>query len=399
MDKSVKFRWLRLALGVVVLLFSGIIYAWSTIRKPFMDFGWSEPKLLLNFTITMCLFCIGGFISGLLSKKLSPAIRLIAAAVLTSAGLILVSFINGDSSIAVLYIGYGIMMGAGVGIVYNVVISATNSWFPDRKGLSSGALMMAFGLGAFFIGLITDKLFGMESFGWEKTYRLFGILIGAVMLIAAVFVKFPKAGTVFPVRAGKRAVSTVNYETREVIKRSSFWMLFVFFMLFAAVGSTAIADAKNMMGDLGVVEGITAVALLVPVCNSLGRIASGLFFDAFGLRKTQYLTSSVVIAATGISLIGFITGSTAVGIAGLLICGFSYGFAPTVSAAFTAEFYGLKNFALNFSLLNLILIPASFAPTLSGMLVSSSGSYIPTFAILTGISFVGLLINLNIRRL
>jgi OFA family oxalate/formate antiporter-like MFS transporter len=87
-----------------------------------------------------------------------------------------------------------------------------------------------------------------------------------------------------------------------------------------------------------------------------------------------------------------------IGIVGLLLCGFSYGFSPTVSAAFTAEFYGMKNFPLNFSLLNLILIPASFAPTLSGMLVTSSGSYVPTFAILAGISAAGLLLNLSIRR-
>ncbi len=397
MDKSIKSRWFRLTLGAVVLMFSGIIYAWTTIRAPFQNFGWQDTKLLFNFTLTMGMFCIGGFISGLLSKKLSPAIRLITAAVLTSCGLMLVSFVQKDG-ITLLYVGYGLMMGLGVGIVYNVVISATNSWFPDRKGLSSGTLMMAFGLGSFFLGLIAEKLFNMDSFGWVKTYRLFGIVIGLVILVAAVFVKFPPANAVFPTRAKKKASPAVNYETREVVKRPSFWMLFVFFMLFAAVGSTAIADAKNMMGKLGVVESVAAVALLVPVCNSLGRIASGLFFDAFGLRKTQYLTSSVVIVATGISLVGFLTGSTAVGIAGLLMCGFSYGFSPTVSAAFTAEFYGLKNFALNFSLLNLILIPASFTPTFSGMLVSSTGSYIPTFAILLGISAVGLILNLCIRR-
>ncbi|NLN55872.1 MAG: OFA family MFS transporter [Clostridiales bacterium] len=397
-EQTVKYRYWRLTLGVLVLLFSGIIYAWSTISRPFIDFGWTKPQLQLNFTITMGFFCIGGFVSGLISKKVSAFIRIGVSAVLTTAGLIIVSFLNKGSSVFWLYFAYGFMMGTGVGVVYNVVISATNSWFPDRKGLSSGAQLMAFGLGAFFIGLVADKMFEMPSIGWENTYRIFGIVIGIIMFTAAIFVKSPPTGTVFPQRKGAKPQSAVNYETKDVIKRPTFWMLFVFFMLFASVGSTAIADAKNMMTELGVVKGLTAIALLVPVCNSFGRIASGLFFDSFGLRKTQYLTSGVVILATGISLVSFVTDSLVLGIVGLFLCGFSYGFAPTMSAAFTAEFYGLKNFALNFSLLNLILIPASFAPTLSAMLVSSYESYIPTFIILTSISFVGLFINLGIKR-
>lgn len=397
-EKTVKFRYLRLALGVVVLLFSGILYAWSTIRKPFAGFGWTEPQLQLNFTLTMAFFCIGGFVSGLISKKVSPFIRLLVSAILTAAGLIIVSFLNENSSVFMLYIAYGFMMGTGVGVVYNVVISATNSWFPDRKGLSSGAQMMAFGIGSFFIGLIADEMFNNPSIGWEKTYRIFGIILGVIMLIAAIFVKLPSPGTAFPERKGKKAAPVVNLETRDVIKTPTFWMLFVFLMLFASVGSTAIADAKNMMTGLGVVKGLTVIALLVPVCNSFGRIVSGLLFDIFGLRKTQFFTSGVVILATGISLVSFLTDSLVLGVIGLFLCGFSYGFAPTISAAFAAEFYGMKNFALNFSLLNLILIPASFGPTLSAMLVSSYNSYIPTFIILTSISVVGLIINVNIKR-
>ena len=81
-----KTRWLRLALGVVTLLFSGIIYSWSLIKAPFDEFNWSSSALTLNYTFTMCFFCIGGFVSGLLSKKLSMRIRMICAAVLVLGG-------------------------------------------------------------------------------------------------------------------------------------------------------------------------------------------------------------------------------------------------------------------------------------------------------------------------
>ena len=78
---------------------------------------------------------------------------------------------------------------------------------------------------------------------------------------------------------------------------------------------------------------------------------------------------------------------------GLCLCGFSYGFSPTNSAAFAAEFYGQKNFPLNFSILNLILIPASFVPTaLSGL----SNAW--TFAVLVIFSVAGLFINISIKK-
>ena len=72
MDKRLKTRWGLLALGTVVLLFAGIIYAWSLLKAPFAnEFGWSDSALTFNFTLTMCFFCLGGLVSGLLAKKLS----------------------------------------------------------------------------------------------------------------------------------------------------------------------------------------------------------------------------------------------------------------------------------------------------------------------------------------
>ncbi len=386
-----KTRWFRLILGVITLFFAGIIYAWSIINSPFEEMGFSSADLSLNFTLTMCFFCISGFVSGLLAKKISPRIRLIVSAALLMGGFALTSTITAESSPLILFLGYGVMAGTGIGIVYNVVIANTNAWFPDKAGLSSGALMMGFGFTALVLGNIMAKLFEVENIGWSKTYLGFGIAIGIVIFIASFFVKSPSPQLEFPTSLKTKGAQAKDYTTSEMTKTFTFWKLFVFFILLAAVGSTAIGGAQKQFVELGV-EKAALFASLVTICNGIGRIVSGAFFDVFGLRKTQYLTSGVVILATSLTCVGYITESSVIGTIGLLLCGFSYGFCPTASSAFVGALFGKKHFGLNFSTLNLILVPASFVPTLLVGIESYA-----KFGILIGFSIVGTIINLSIK--
>ena len=396
MDKRLKTRWGLLVLGTVVLLFAGIIYAWSVINAPFSEiFGWSAAQLNFNFTLTMCFFCIGGLVSGLLAKRLSICVRMLIAAALVGGGFAIVSML-GANQLALLYIGYGFMTGSGIGIVYNTVISAVNAYFPDLRGISSGALMMGFGFSTLLLGNVAVTMFDIDAIGWRTTYLILGAALAVIFVIAALVIKMPPSDLVFPTPSGKRASggeAGEEFNSVQMLRRVSFWMLFVFFILFAAVGSTAIAGAKGQFEKLGAATSATLLAGVLTVCNGLGRIASGALFDALGLRKTQYITSGVVILATVLTLIGYAFGVTAVGVLGLLLCGFSYGFSPTMSAAFVSAFYGKKHFGLNFPILNLILIPASFVPTLmSGM------SLTVTFGVLAAFSVVGLIINVSIKK-
>jgi len=281
-----KTRWFRLALGVITLFFAGIIYAWSIINAPFdgrvgggngacqlcnstdceicNSIFFSKAELNLNFTITMCFFCISGFVSGLLDKKISPRIRLIISAILLVAGFAITSSIKTgtQSNLLWLYLGYGVMAGTGIGIVYNVVISKTNAWFPDKSGISSGALMMGFGFTALVLGNLMSKLFYVEGIGWRKTYLGFGIIIGIIIFIASFFIKAPSSDLQFP-KAKKASHSmSKNYTTAQMVKTFTFWKLFIFFILLAAVGNTAIAGAKDQFEALGLAE----KAVFIKIC-------------------------------------------------------------------------------------------------------------------------------------
>ena len=93
--KLKKIRWLYLAVGVVLLLFLGLIYAWSVFRAPLAEeFGWSAPQLSVTFSISMMMFCIGGFVSGLITAKKGYRLTMILCAVFLAAGFILASRIN-----------------------------------------------------------------------------------------------------------------------------------------------------------------------------------------------------------------------------------------------------------------------------------------------------------------
>lgn len=398
-------RWLQLIVGAIVLLFAGVIYAWSILKAPFAAkdlFSMSQTQLSLNFALTVSMFCIGGFISGLLNKKLSTRIRLVVSGLLLFVGFFITSKITvGNTSIV--YFAYGCLGGLGIGITYNVIMSTVTAWFPDKKGFSSGFLLMGFALNSLIIGKIASFHLGIPD-EWRQTFVILAIITAVVIIISAFIIKLPPQGMTFPAPKSKKFVEQNDFEARdytatEMVKRSSFWKLFFFFMLLASVGAVAIGIATNVLMDNGATKdfAITLVGF-ISIFNGIGRITSGALFDNIGRRKTQYVTSTVAILAPVIIVVAYLTHSTGIAIVGLCLAYFSYGFAPTGSTAFVGTFFGQKNFALNLSVLNLILIPTGFASFLAGFLKDSFGSYMYAYMLLAVCSIIGLVINLRIKK-
>ena len=69
--KAPTIRWFYLTIGILSMLFAGILYSWSILKAPLADaFGWNASQLTMNFTLTMCFFCLGGVGGGLLARRL-----------------------------------------------------------------------------------------------------------------------------------------------------------------------------------------------------------------------------------------------------------------------------------------------------------------------------------------
>ena len=401
--QSISIRWFYLILGVIAMLFAGILYAWSILKSPLTaEFGWGASELALNFTLAMSFFCIGGLLGAKLSGKAGHRIAIITAGILSAAGFILTALLN-NCSVWVLYITYGVLAGLGIGIAYNVVIASVSAWFPDKKGLCSGCLMMGFGASALLLGNIANSLFN-SSLGWRTTYIILGIAICAVLLIAAFLLKKPDAQTELPKPKAVKTSKTENFEsqnytTAEMLRRPSFWMAFICISFLAAVGSSVISFAKDLALSVSAPEAL-AVSLVgaLSVCNGLGRILTGAVFDVIGRRKTMLCANALTICAAAVTLIAATIGSLPLCIIGLCLTGISYGSCPTITAAFTSSFFGMKHFPTNMALMTFTVMAGSLIATVSNRVLEATGGYTASFIMLLALTLIALVINVFIRK-
>jgi OFA family oxalate/formate antiporter-like MFS transporter len=350
----------------------------------------------------MTFFCIGGLLGAQLSKRLGHRIALISAGVLSALGFALTSLLN-DVSVAVLYLTYGVLAGVGIGIAYNVIIATVSAWFPDKKGLCSGCLMMGFGASALILGNLADSMF-KSSVGWRTTYVILGISICLVLVAAGLILKRPGKDVVFPTKAPKKDTGAdenekQDYSSKRMLCRPSFWMAFFCISFLAAVGSSVISFAKDLALSVSAPEAL-AVSLvgILSVCNGVGRILTGAVFDVLGCRKTMLCANVLTIGAAAVTLTAVSVNSLLLCIIGVCLTGMSYGACPTITAAFTSTFYGMKHFSNNMALMTFTVMVGSFVATASNKVFEATGGYTATFIMLLALTFAALVLNLCIRK-
>lgn len=397
-------RWLYLISGIFTMLFSGVLYAWSILKIPFKsDFNWSDSILAFNFTLTMCFFCLGAFFGSLICKKIGPKITLIIAGALVGIGFVSTGLLSAQIPY-LLYLTYAVLAGTGIGISYNVVVSTVNSWFPDKKGFSSGCLMMGFGISTLLLGNVISALFENSSVGWSKAYILLGIVVAVVLVLAGIVLKKPSADLVFPASKAKKNVQKENFETKdfttkEMLKSFTFWRAFVFMALITAVGNSVISFARDLVISVDAAPTLaTTLVGVLSVFNGIGRILTGAVYDSLGRKTTMLASNILTIFAAGLTLVAVQMHSLPLCIVGLCLTGLSYGSCPTMTSAFTASFYGTKYFPTNYSLTNFNLIVASFIATFSNSLLISTNSYTAPFVMLLILAVGALGLNFTIKK-
>ena len=400
---QLSMRWFYLAIGVIAMLFAGVLYAWSILKSPLAaDFGWKASELALNFTLAMSFFCIGGLLGANISKRFGHRIAIILSAILSAAGFLLTATLQGES-VVMLYLTYGVLAGIGIGISYNVVIGTVSAWFPDKKGLCSGCLMMGFGASALILGNVANALF-KSSLGWRTTYVILGIAICIVLFLAALLLRKPDSDMVLPQPKTTKAANAEsfgrkNFTSSEMLRRPSFWMAFVCISFLAAVGSSVISFAKDLALSVNAPESL-AVSLVgvLSVCNGIGRILTGALFDSIGRRKTMLCANILTIGAATVTLVAVSIGSLPLCIAGLILTGMSYGACPTITSAFTSSFFGMKYFSTNMAFMTFTVMGGSLIATASNKVLEMTGGYTAAFMMLLALTFAALILNLLIKE-
>ena len=385
--------------GVVLMLFAGFVYAWSILSAPIAaEFPqWNNAQLSLTFTLCMAFFCLGGMAAGLLSKKIQVRINVRISALLFLIGFFLTSRAQ---SLPVLYISYGVLCGTASGFAYNSIMNVMPQWFSERQGLISGVLLMGFGASSMVIGAVFTAVTPDTVGAWRTTLLVLGVLMAALLFAGSFAFRTPKPGELPAAGPQTGAEAGEEFTPGRMLRRSSFWCFFLWAVTLSAVGLVIIAQARGiaLTASPAMDAGTLSLAVgLISVCNGLGRVLFGALFDKVGRGVTMALVVVSFALGTGLLLLS-LNGQPALLIPGFLFIGLGYGGGPTMGAAVTKRFYGKENYPVNFSIMNLNLLVASFASTAAGGIFDATGSYTTIFVLLFGLIAAALVGMLAIRR-
>ena len=396
-------RWVYAIAGVIVLLFAGLVYAWSVLSTPIAaEFtAWTKAQLSLTFTLVMIFFCIGSLLCGLLSGRLSAknAVRLGAALFL--AGFFLASRCHSPLT---LYLGFGVLCGLGSGLSYNAVMSTMVRWFPDKPGLISGVLLMGFGGGSFLIGKLYQAWTPADVGGWRISFLVLGVVCFVVLAVCSFFFVAPGADFTAPAGRGGRAVAAPLEDCKPTVmlRRPAFWLFYIWAIAVSAAGLALISQASGIVWEISADQTASSVATivgLISICNAVGRVLFGGVFDKYGRSLSMQLVNVLFVAASGVLLAALGNRSVPLVIAGFMVGGLAYAGVTPSCSAFCRAYFGPTHYPVNFPLIVSNLIFASFGSTISGALYDASCSYNSTFFLIIGLAAAGVLCSLAISAI
>ncbi len=157
-------RW-RIALaGTALQLCLGTVYAWSYFQNPLVKtYGWSNTQVTWAFSLAICCLGLASAWGGLQLPRYGPRRLAMVGGVLFGAGYLVAAVALAWKSLPLLYFGYGVLGGSGLGLGYVTPVATVAKWFPDKKGLTTGMVIMGFGFGA----LLMSKVFAPLLYQWS----------------------------------------------------------------------------------------------------------------------------------------------------------------------------------------------------------------------------------------
>ncbi len=341
------------AIGINLAL--GILYSWSVISKAIpADWGWTEAQKSLPYAVACLVFSLMMVPAGRLQDKIGPRVVASIGGVLVGIGMIIASSSTG---LLMFILGFGVLAGTGIGFGYASATPPAVKWFPKEKvGLIAGLVVSGFGLASVYIAPLTQYLADPKNYGVSKTMLILGIAFLIVVTLLSQLLKAPPLGYNPNAKTAAGAAAALpadDYTPMEVLATPQFYLLWFMYACGAGAGLMVIgklaAIAKTQASlDLG----FLLVAALA-IGNGAGRIGSGMLSDKIGRRQTLlivFLVQTVMIfllsrATTGTAL----ANPYVLSVLSALI-GANYGANLAIFPSVTKDFYGLKNFGVNYGL-------------------------------------------------
>ena len=347
MEKAHHSRWSVAIGGIICQFCAGMIYSWSLYVNPLMaQNGWEKSSVTLTFSITTLLIPILMIFAGRAMQKIGPRNTTLIGAVFLALGPAISAL---ASSLPMLYLGYGVFCGIGVGFIYGVPIATSVKWFPEKKGLISGLTVAGFGLGSIVFSPICTLL--IESLGLSAAFfiqsgiSLVGMIIGSSMLKTAPEGYRPE-GWVPPVE--QAGASSRDYTSSAMLRTQQYWFLLIMYLFANVAGLFVIGHASPIAQEIASLTALQAGAIVsvLSIANTLGRFLGGAASDKLGAAKV--ITIIYAIDLLLFLCLRFMTGfvTIAIGIGGLAVCfGAMMGAYPSI----VLDYFGGKHYSTNYA--------------------------------------------------
>jgi MFS family permease len=302
-------RWLVPPAALAIHLSIGQAYAFSVFKLPLTKVlgvtdsapgDWKQTQLAWIFTIAIVFLGLSAAVFGRWLEHAGPRKSGAVAACCWALGFFISALGVRFHHIWLLYLGYGVLGGCGLGLGYITPVSTLIKWFPDRRGMATGMAIMGFGGGAMIASplsqLLLDHYKSPTSVGVAETFMTLGTIYLVAMLSGAFLFRVPApgwkpAGWEPPAVTGRSLITRRHVHVDSAIKTAPFYFLWAVLFLNVTAGIGILEQASPMIQEVfkGVVKASAAAGFvgLLSLFNMAGRFGWSSLSDRIG-RKATY---------------------------------------------------------------------------------------------------------------
>lgn len=411
-------RWLVPPAAIAVHMCIGQVYGFSVFNTPLTEVGaaWTIPQVGWIYSIALFMLGLSAAIFGKWVERSGPRKTMVVSGICFCGGLLLSSLGVWLQQLWILYLGYGLIGGIGLGLGYIAPVSTLMKWFPDRPGMATGMAIMGFGGGALIgapLGANLMEFFRSDtSSGVAEAFLVMGVFYSLSFLFGAVLIRVPaeewKPANWVPKASGNEMQTSSQVSADEALKTPQFWLLWIVLCMNVSAGIGILGQASNMYTHLfGVSAAVGAgFAGLLSIFNMGGRFVWSSASDLLG-RKLTYCIY-FVLGALLYCLIPFTQDFGGkilfMAITSLIISMYGGGFA-TIPAYLKDMFGTYQVGAIHGRLITAWSVAAIIGPSLVNYISTAqikagkpaAEAYDSTMYLMAGLLSIGLMANLMLR--
>ncbi len=303
-------RWMVPPAALCIHLCIGQVYAFSVFNKPMHTLigitdavadDWKVTDLGWIFSIAIFFLGASAAVLGRWVEEGGPRRTMFTAALCFGGGFLVSAFGVYVHQLWIVYLGYGVLGGVGLGLGYISPVSTLIKWFPDRPGMATGMAIMGFGGGAMIASPLSVWLISVFStpthIGVAETFVVLGIVYAIFMLVGAAIVRLPPAGWkpegyVAPAQP-KKLVTTKDVYVYQALKTPQFWLIWIVLCMNVTAGIGVLGQASLMSQEMfpGRVTAAAAGGFvgLLSIFNMAGRFFWASTSDYIGRKNTYFV--------------------------------------------------------------------------------------------------------------